>query len=117
MWNIYLNPDLPEPSGESHFRRVRQRRELCRRSGISHHDRQFKTPTLRDLKDSAPYFHNGRKLLFGNVVQFYIDRSRLARQGQLPNAPVKFQSMSVSQADIAALVAFLQSLTEDYDDA
>jgi hypothetical protein len=33
------------------------------------------------------------------------------------NAPPEFANMSISQDDAAALVAFLQSLTEDYDDA
>ncbi len=28
----------------------------------------------------------------------------------------EFANMSISQEDVAALVAFLQSLTEDYDD-
>ena len=33
------------------------------------------------------------------------------------NAPAEFANMSLTQDDVAALVAFLQSLTEDYDDA
>ena len=32
------------------------------------------------------------------------------------NAPPEFSNMSLSSDDLAALVAFLQSLTEDYDD-
>ena len=40
---------------------------------------QFKTPMLRDLEDSAPYFHNGSKLHFTDVVQFYVSGSTLAR--------------------------------------
>ena len=78
---------------------------------------QFKTPMLRDLEDSAPYFHNGGKLVFDDVVNFYISSSQLARQGLLRNPPAEFQSMSINQSDLAALVAFLKSLTEDYDDA
>ena len=72
---------------------------------------------LRDLEDSAPYFHNGSKAHFDDVVEFYINNSRLARQGLLRNAPAEFQGMSLSQDDVEALVAFLKSLTEDYDDA
>jgi cytochrome c peroxidase len=78
---------------------------------------QFKTPMLRDLEDSAPYFHNGIKLKFTDVVQFYVRMSALARAGTLRNAPVEFQGMSLSDSDVAAVAAFLASLTEDYDDA
>ena len=41
----------------------------------------------------------------------------MARQGLLRNAPAEFQNMSLSEDDVAVLVAFLKSLTEDYNDA
>ena len=85
--------------------------------GLGNTIARFKTPTLRDLEDSAPYFHNGSKPKFGDVVEFYITSSGLAREGLLRNAPAEFQNMSLSEEDVAALVAFLKSLTEDYDDA
>jgi cytochrome c peroxidase len=85
--------------------------------GLGNAIARFKTPTLRDLEDSAPYFHNGSKPRFNDVVEFYISSSQLTRQGLLRNAPVEFRNMSLSEEDVAALVAFLQSLTEDYDDA
>ena len=77
---------------------------------------QFRTPTLRDLEDSQPYLHNGGKLALNDVAEFYVDMSQLARQGLLRNPPPEFGKMSLSQDDIDALVAFLKSLTEDYDD-
>ena len=61
--------------------------------------------------------HNESKLSLQDVVQLYINNSQLARQGLLRNAPAEFQQMSLSTDDIDALVAFLVSLTEDYDDA
>jgi cytochrome c peroxidase len=78
---------------------------------------QFKTPVLRDLPDSAPYFHNGSAATFNDVIAHYIAMSTLARSGAMRNAPPEFANMSLSQDDVAALVAFLQALTEDYDDA
>jgi cytochrome c peroxidase len=74
---------------------------------------QFKTPTLRDLADSAPYFDNGGKPNFHHVTQFYVAGSQLARQGLLRNAAGEFQGMSIHQNDVAALSAFLASLTKD----
>jgi cytochrome c peroxidase len=85
--------------------------------GLGNTIARFKTPTLRDLEDSAPYFHNGSKAWFHDVIEFYLNSSQLARQGLLRNAPAEFQNMSLSEDDVAALVAFLKSLTEDYDDA
>jgi len=85
--------------------------------GLGNTIARFKTPTLRDLEDSAPYFHNGSKARFNDVIEFYLNSSQLGRQGLLRNAPVEFQNMSLSEDDVAALVAFLKSLTEDYDDA
>jgi len=72
---------------------------------------------LRDLEDSAPYFHNGSGLTFNDVVNFYINSSQLGHAGLLRNAPPEFANMSLAPQDVAALVAFLQSLTEDYDDS
>jgi hypothetical protein len=51
------------------------------------------------------------------VVNHYIQMSALAHSGQMRNAPAEFMNMSISSDDLAALVAFLQSLTEDYDDS
>jgi hypothetical protein len=51
------------------------------------------------------------------VVNFYVTSSQLARQGLLRNAAAEFAGMSLSSSDVNALVAFLKSLTEDYDDA
>lgn len=48
---------------------------------------QFKTPVLRDLEDSAPYFHNGSAVTFNDVIEHYIAMSALARAGRIRNAP------------------------------
>ena len=77
----------------------------------------FKTPILRDLEDSSPYFHNGGKLELEDVVQLYVFSSQQARQGLLRNPPPEFQGMSIGADDVEALKAFLLALTEDYDDA
>jgi hypothetical protein len=51
------------------------------------------------------------------VIDQYIRMSALARQGSMRNPPPEFKNMSISAGDRDALVAFLISLTEDYDDA
>jgi cytochrome c peroxidase len=117
LWNIYLNPDKPNPQTNLKNVVCAAGKDCSVDQGLANTLAQFKTPTLRDLEDSAPYFHNGSKAKFDDVVNFYINTSQLARQGNLRNAPPEFKNMSLSPADLDALVAFLKSLTEDYDDA
>jgi cytochrome c peroxidase len=116
LWNIYLNPDIPNPQANLKSVVCAAGKDCSVDQGLESTIAEFKTPTLRDLEDSAPYFHNGSKLTFTDVVTFYLNTSQLARQGALRNAPPEFKSMSISQDDVAPLAAFLKSLTEDYDD-
>ena len=116
LWNVYLNPDMPNPQPSLQAVVCASGQNCSVDQGLGNTIAQFKTPTLRDLEDSEPYFHNGSTLTFNDVVQFYINSSQLARMGLLRNPPTEFGSMSLSQDDVAALAAFLASLTEDYDD-
>jgi cytochrome c peroxidase len=117
LWNVYLNPDLPKPQANLTNVVCAAGLDCSVDQGLERTIAAFKTPTLRDLEDSAPYFHNGSAGTFDDVVAMYVRNSALARAGQLRNAPPEFAAMSISQDDLSALVAFLKSLTEDYDDA
>jgi cytochrome c peroxidase len=117
LWNVYLNGDMPKPQASLSLIVCATSSNCAVDQGLATTTAQFKTPTLRDLEDSAPYFHNGSKHNFDDVVKFYINSAQLARQGKLRNGAVEFAGMSISLADLDALVAFLKSLTEDYDDA
>ena len=116
LWNVYLNPDMPNPQSALASVVCAPGVDCSVDQGLANTIAEFKTPNLRDLADSNPYFHNGSKLTLQDVVNFYVVNSQLARLGNLRNAPSQFQSMSIDQSDVNALVAFLQSLTEDYDD-
>ncbi len=117
LWNIYLNPDYPNPQANLASFVCAAGKDCSVDQGLASTIAQFKTPMLRDLVDSDPYFHNGSRVTFNDVIQFYIQSSALAQAGQLRNAPPQFANMSLSQDDIQALSAFLVSLTEDYDDS
>jgi len=117
LWNIYKNPDVPNPQASLKSVVCAAGQDCSVDQGLGNTVAQFKTPILRDLEDSSPYFHNGSNLRLQDVIQFYINSSQLARQGLLRNPPPEFRGMSLSQDDIDALTAFLLSLTEDYDDA
>lgn len=117
LWNVYLNSDMPNPQQNLKARLCGNGQDCSVDQGLRMTIARFKTPILRDLEDSSPYFHNGSKLRLEDAVQLYIFNSQLAREGLLRNPPPEFASMSLSQDDIDAVTAFLLSLTEDYDDA
>jgi hypothetical protein len=117
MWNMYLNPDIPNP--QSALQTLVCSLADCTQAdhGLNATIAMFRTGNLRDLEDSAPYFHNGSRLKFEDVVMFYIQSSNLQHQGLLRNGAPEFANMSLDPSDVTALAAFLKSLTEDYDDA
>ncbi|HTZ33037.1 MAG TPA: hypothetical protein VMH31_11300 [Methylomirabilota bacterium] len=117
LWNVYLNGDIPNPQADLKQVVCADAQNCAVDQGLPTTIAQFKTPTLRDLEDSAPYFHNGAKVKLDDVVNFYINASQLMRQGKLRNGDVRLGAMSLSADDLDALVAFLKALTEDYDDA
>ena len=75
----------------------------------------FKTPGLRDLSHSAPYFHTGMADTLEEVIRNYIRNAELARQGQLRSGDRRMSRIALTEEDIAPLVAFLKSLNEDYE--
>jgi cytochrome c peroxidase len=66
----------------------------------------FKTPTLRDVELTAPYFHNGSAATLQEVVEHYArggdDRSNLSSD---------MHELSLTETEKGDLVAFLRSLT------
>lgn len=70
---------------------------------------QWRTPTLRNLKHTAPYMHDGSLATLRDVVDSYanIDPARLHTQGE---ALLKPRDWSESERN--DLVIFLESLTE-----
>lgn len=115
MWNVYANPDFPEPQGQL-------QNVMC--TGGTPCDPvhilpltlgRFKTPTLRDLGHSQPYFHTGRRDSLDDVMTFYRRMSALSRDSQLRNGDPAIGAISIDDNDAAALVVFLRALNEDYD--
>ena len=117
LWNIYQNADYPNPQANLKSFVCGSGQDCSVDVGLASTIAQFKTPLLRDLIDSAPYFHNGSAAKFDDVIAFYVKSSALAKTGSLRNAPSQFANISLSGDDTEALVAFLMSITEDYDDA
>ena len=78
------------------------------RTGRTEHLRAFKTPTLRDVARRGPYMHDGSLATLEAVVRHYA-----AGSAKDPAIDEKFPSFTATDADVADLVAFLESLTSD----
>ncbi len=74
-------------------------------------DGSFKTPSLRNVELTAPYFHNGGQLTLRQVVDFY-NRGGDFRDENIDDIPTDITDLGLTPAEKEALVAFLLSLTD-----
>ncbi|MDE2490709.1 MAG: cytochrome-c peroxidase [Elusimicrobia bacterium] len=68
----------------------------------------FKTPTLRNLKDTAPYMHDGSEKTLRQVVEFY---NRGGRKN--PHLDGRIRPLHLTKRQVDDLVAFLGALNGD----
>jgi cytochrome c peroxidase len=72
----------------------------------------FKTPTLRNISRTAPYFHNGQAATLEDVVRFYRRSGALAAMGRIRNTDPELVSVRMETGRIDDLAAFLRTLEE-----
>jgi cytochrome c peroxidase len=68
----------------------------------------FKTPTLRSITETAPYFHDGRAKTLDEAVDFMLKRGI-----KNPHLDEKLKAKTLSKEERAQLMAFLKSLTPE----
>jgi cytochrome c peroxidase len=73
----------------------------------------FKTPTLRNLAYTQPYFHNGSIQTLEKTLGEMIVLSELARAGRVREGDEELAKIRIGVAEIAPLAAFLNSLNEN----
>jgi cytochrome c peroxidase len=73
----------------------------------------FKTPTLRNLAYTHPYFHNGSIQTLEETLAEIFRLSDMARAGRVREGDEELAKIRIGAAEIAPLVAFLNSLNED----
>lgn len=66
----------------------------------------FKTPSLRDVERTAPYFHDGSAVRLKDVIEHYA-QGGLSRGNLSPN----MKPLTLTDADKEALVAFMRALS------
>ncbi len=71
----------------------------------------FKTPTLRNVAQTAPYMHNGSIETLWDVLEFYRFGGR--NDGLLGEPDPEMRALSLSDEDLHDLIAFLESLSDD----
>ncbi len=86
-------------------------------AGLDHeevwiYERSFKTPTVRNVALTAPYFHHGAYTTLEALMEFY-DRGGGAGMGlEVPNQTLPPDPLQLTAHEKTALIAFMESLTD-----
>ena len=72
----------------------------------------FKTPTVRNAAQTAPYMHNGVYETLEQVVDFYNKGGGAGLGFDLPHQTLPFDKLELTDAEQKALVAFMKTLTD-----
>ncbi|HYW21208.1 MAG TPA: cytochrome c peroxidase [Nodularia sp. (in: cyanobacteria)] len=75
-------------------------------------DGSFKTSGLRNIELTAPYFHNGGQLTLKQVIEFY-NRGGDFHKQNIKDLDPDIVNLGLSEDEQNALVAFLESLTDE----
>ncbi len=114
LWNVFANPEVPGPQGALRVLLREGRGDLTDEDLLPLTVALFKTPGLRDLEDSAPYFHSGMVDTLADALHFYHEMAHLSRNGAVVNGDLELSGILLSPLDSNAVETFLRSLTEDY---
>lgn len=76
------------------------------------HKGMFKTPTVRNVELTAPYMHNGVYTTLNQVMDFYNNGGGGGMGFDLPHQTLPFDSLSLSEKEIEAIIAFMKTLTD-----
>ena len=68
----------------------------------------FRTPSLRNVELTAPYFHDGSAATLDDVVRFYVQGGK-----KNPNRDWQLEPVALTESEQQDLIAFLKALTSD----
>ena len=86
------------------------------RGGVSHRPldkHAFKTPTLRNIDRTAPYFHHGRFPTLDDVVDFYDKGGGAAFGVELSNQDPDVRELELAKEQRRALITFMRDGLRD----
>jgi len=116
LWNVFANPDYPAPQAGLNQILPGLIGSSSPPAALPRTIALFKTPSLRDLGHSDPYFHTGRMNSIEDAIRFYRTFSKKVRLGQVRNAARELSGIALDDTAIGPLASFLRSLNEDYTD-
>ncbi|MGH1346878.1 MAG: MbnH family di-heme enzyme [Nannocystales bacterium] len=70
---------------------------------------KFKSPTLRNIAVTAPYMHDGSIATLEEMLEHYSVGGRV----ESPNADHRMRTFTLKDDEVADLIAFFESLTDD----
>ena len=73
----------------------------------------FKTPTVRNVKSSAPYMHNGIYNDLDEVIDFYDVGGGIGLNLDVPNQTLPAISLNLTESEKMNLIIFLESLEDN----
>ena len=76
-------------------------------------ERAFKTPTVRDVARTAPYFHHGRFARLEDVVAFYNKGGGRGFGLEVPNQDPDVRPLQLTAEEERALLVFLREALLD----
>lgn len=76
-------------------------------------DNAFKTTTVRNIADTAPYFHNGAYETLEDVIDFYNDGGGAGKGIDVDNQTLSDAPLNLNENEKLQLIAFLKSLTDN----
>ncbi|HEY7376941.1 MAG TPA: hypothetical protein VIF57_32580 [Polyangia bacterium] len=115
VWNVLANDAVPGPQATLVETLAQATGTAMPADMLALSIARFKTAGLRDLGQSAPYFHNGSADTLEDAVRHYVTTSTAVQAGTVRNGAAELDRMALIDADVTSLTAFLRALNEDYD--
>lgn len=76
------------------------------------YEKSFKTPTVRNIEKTAPYFHNGAYETLPQVLDFYNQGGGAGMGIKVANQTLPATPLELSSQEIDALIVFMNALTD-----
>lgn len=73
----------------------------------------FKTSTIRNIAKTAPYMHNGAYTTLEQLMDFYNEGGGAGLGLDVPNQTLAADKLELSKPEIALVIKFMESLTDD----
>lgn len=73
----------------------------------------FKTPTLRNVRKTGPYMHNGGFASTAKVIEFYNEGGGQGLHMKVPGQTLSANPLKLTKKEMAAIDSFLTALTDE----